>query len=73
MPMKNFNYMKLLMVMVCICAPLASFADYCPPPPPPSGAPIDGGLSLLLVAGVGYGAKKIADSRKKQKENNSAK
>jgi hypothetical protein len=28
-------------------------------------APIDGGLSLLLAAGVGYGVKKVRDSRKK--------
>ncbi len=27
--------------------------------------PIDGGLSLLVAAGVGYGAKKLKDSRKK--------
>ena len=28
--------------------------------------PIDGGLSLLLAAGVGYGIKKARDTRKKQ-------
>ena len=32
-----------------------------------NGAPIDGGLSLLLVAGVGLGAKKMADRNKKKK------
>jgi hypothetical protein len=31
-------------------------------------APIDGGLSLLVVAGVGYGIKKNKE-RKQQKEN----
>ena len=30
-------------------------------------APIDGGVSLLVAAGVGYGAKKIHEARKKQK------
>jgi len=30
--------------------------------------PVDGGLSLLVAAGVGYGAKKIRDKRKQQKE-----
>ncbi len=37
-------------------------------------APIDGGLSILLVAGVAYGAKRYRDSRMKAKdvkENNS--
>jgi hypothetical protein len=28
-------------------------------------APIDGGLSLLVAAGVGYGAKKLKEKRKK--------
>lgn len=35
----------------------------------PSGAvPIDGGLSLLLGAGVAYGVKKGYDSRKKNNQ-----
>jgi len=33
--------------------------------------PIDGGLSLLAAAGIGYGAKKILNARKKQKETRS--
>jgi hypothetical protein len=32
--------------------------------------PIDGGLSILLAAGVGYGAKKIHENRKKNQEKN---
>ncbi len=27
--------------------------------------PLDGGLSLLIVAGIGYGAKKVREKRKK--------
>ncbi len=30
--------------------------------------PIDGGVSLLIAAGVGYGIKKVRDERKKAKE-----
>lgn len=30
------------------------------------GAPIDGGLSILLALGLGYGAKKVYNSKKKQ-------
>ena len=30
----------------------------------PESAPIDGGLSLLVAAGVGYGAKKLKERRK---------
>ena len=29
-------------------------------------APIDGGLSLLVAAGIGYGVKKNRDNRKKK-------
>ncbi|NCP85659.1 MAG: hypothetical protein GW823_12415 [Bacteroidetes bacterium] len=32
------------------------------------GAPIDGGLSLLLAAGAAYGAKKVYDFRKKDNQ-----
>jgi hypothetical protein len=53
-----------------------TFAD--PPGPPPGhgsssdgtpvGAPIDGGLSILLALGAGYGARKFAKARKEKKE-----
>jgi hypothetical protein len=33
------------------------------------GAPIDGGLSLLVAAGVGYASKKAYNKRKKEKGN----
>ena len=36
--------------------------------PPVHDVPIDGGLSLLVAAGVGYGIKKVRDSRKEKKE-----
>ena len=32
----------------------------------PMNTPIDGGLSLVIAACAGYGAKKINDSRKKK-------
>ena len=34
----------------------------------PDSAPIDGGLSLLIAGGVGYGVKKLKEKRKKQQE-----
>ena len=36
--------------------------------PDAGSVPIDGGLSLLMAAGVGYGVKKIHAQRKKNKE-----
>ena len=36
----------------------------------PVGVPIDGGLSVLIVAGVGYAGKKLRDKKKKEQEEN---
>jgi hypothetical protein len=35
-----------------------------------TGAPFDGGLSLLIAAGVGYASKRSYDKRKKEKSDN---
>ena len=45
--------------------PMLTFAQG---PPDPADTPIDGGVGLLLAAGVGYGIKKYRDSRKKVEE-----
>lgn len=34
----------------------------------PVGAPIDGGLSILLILGAGYGAARLYEMRKKVSE-----
>ncbi len=39
------------------------FAQGGPPPPPPEPIPIDGGIGALIVAGVGYAAKKLYSSK----------
>jgi len=33
-----------------------------------TGVPVDGGITILALAGVGYGVKKIRDTRKNKKE-----
>lgn len=47
--------------------------QYAPPPPPDEeedpDVPVDGGLSLLIAGGIGYGAKKIYRSKKKEDTN----
>jgi hypothetical protein len=67
---------KLVFILLAIFAlPLISLPD--PPGPPgsgagqgngggqtPVGAPIDGGLGILLVLGLGYGGKKLYETRK---------
>jgi hypothetical protein len=52
----------------------ATSDEITPPPPPsghgeggnhgPAGAPIDGGLGILLSLGLGYGMKKYVSGRK---------
>ena len=53
--MRRKTFYQLLYVMICLIVPLLSFAQG---PPDPNDSPIDGGLSLLLAAGVGYGVRK---------------
>lgn len=52
---------KILFVCALVLASsLAVYAQGPPPPPPsPAAVPIDGGLSLLLAAGAGLGARKM--------------
>jgi hypothetical protein len=62
------------MAIALFCAPVFSFAqedcydpDINPGGNPDNPCPIDGGLSLLIAAGIGLGAKKAYDSKKKEK------
>jgi hypothetical protein len=68
----------LIMVFALSLVSAGAFADEFEPGLPGGSleideAPIDGGLSLLVAAGVGYGAKKVKDMRKKNKETENAK
>ena len=72
---------KLVFILLAIFAlPLISLPD--PPGPPgsgsnagngggqtPVGAPIDGGLGILLALGLGYGGKKLYLAHKEKHEN----
>jgi len=61
--MKKILPLRLLLLAAILAIPAMSFAMDKHDPPP--GAPLDGGLSILLIAGASYGAKKVADKRKK--------
>lgn len=50
--------------LLLIMAPNLAHAQLGDPGDDPD-APIDGGLSVLVAAGIGYGIKKARDSRKK--------
>jgi hypothetical protein len=64
---KTILTVTIVMIVLCFLPSLAN-AQACDPSDPnyPNCVPIDGGLSLLIAAGVGYGIKKVRDSRKQQ-------
>lgn len=64
------THLQLLVTTIAFLIALpfiASAGDPGPYFPPPTAAPIDGGLSLLIAAGIGYASKKAYDKRKKDK------
>lgn len=67
--MKNkqgFLYLVCMFLIMLIPLMVVAQPD---PGDDPDAVPIDGGLSLLIAAGLGYGAKKVYDARKKGGEN----
>lgn len=68
--------LRILFIAFLLISPGISSLAQGPPPPPPNaqnggggggpvgGAPLDGGLVILLALGAAYGGKKILDSRK---------
>lgn len=70
---KKLQTLLFIAIISCTCT-LVQGAPGDPgddPDPAPTNAPIDGGLSLLIAAGVGYAAKKRYDKRKKEDANDS--
>ncbi len=67
---------RLLLIIIVMVLPLMGISQDPPGPgdtgggnPDDAGSvPIDGGLSLVIAAGVGYGAKKIREHNKKKRE-----
>jgi len=55
----------LLMCSVCVMAQ----PDNTPGDP---DVPVDGGLSILLATGIGYGVKKVVDAKRKKAAVNDA-
>ena len=63
--MKKLGTIRLLIsIVVIVLLPAIAHAQ----PPDFPNAPVDGGLSLLIAGGVGYGVKKIREQRNKQQK-----
>jgi hypothetical protein len=60
--MKKRDIYITLMLLICIAIPMITLAQG--PPDPDDSVPIDGGLSLLVAAGVAYGAKRYRNRKK---------
>jgi len=69
---KNINTNQVIkaIYLLIILLSITALAAHAQPPDnvDPDSAPIDGGLSLLIAGGVGYGVKKLKEKRKKQLE-----
>jgi len=68
----------ILSLTICLIAPISLLSQDVPPPPPPcghgettnqdAGAPIGGGLFILLGMGIAYGGVKAYKFYQKKKE-----
>jgi|HubBroStandDraft_6_1064221.scaffolds.fasta_scaffold1471306_1 hypothetical protein len=72
--MKRIKRFLLVAILPClICTQVSAFKHFTTPKGGTGGggsnnAPIDGGIVVLLVAGLAFGAKKIYDKNKKSKD-----
>jgi len=66
--MKKFSIITIAILALYIALP--NLAHATPPDPggdPDTGVPLDGGLGILVAAGIGFAAKKIRDTKKNNK------
>ncbi len=65
------NLLKRLVITICLILSMETIQAQTPGEdgiesnPDTTEVPLDGGLSLLIAAGIGYGIKKAHDNRKK--------
>lgn len=64
---KMVKRVKLFLVIGLITMPVILMAqDF---PPEVEDVPFDGGVSLLVAAGIGYGLKKVYNRKQSEKKN----
>ena len=62
--MKKYIHVYIIVVAIALFSPMLVLADDGPTQlGEVDGAPIDGGLSLLIVTGAGYGLKKLKERK----------
>ena len=67
-PLGRNKILMLLMFLTFSMGICFSVNAQGPDTPVESDAPIDGGLSLLIAGGVGYGIKKVKQGKSKMKQ-----
>ena len=66
--MKMNAFLTVTLGIIClICFPVLLHAAPGDPGPGPVGAPFDGGITMVIAAGVAYASKKAYDKRKADK------
>lgn len=60
----NKKYFKTIVTLVLLLVVDRVFSQGPPPPPPPIDTPIDGGMFLLMAAGISYAVKSIWNKKK---------
>ncbi|MBN8836603.1 MAG: hypothetical protein J0I09_05060 [Sphingobacteriia bacterium] len=66
--MKKILNIQTLIIIIILLIPSLSHAQVTDPGnDPDASAPVDGGLSLLIAGGVGYGVKKMREKRREMK------
>jgi len=60
----NKKYIKTFVTLAFLLVVDRVFSQGPPPPPPPIDTPIDGGIFLLMAAGITYAVKSIWDRKK---------
>jgi hypothetical protein len=60
----NKKYIKTVVTLAFLLVVDRVFSQGPPPPPPPIDTPIDGGIFLLMAAGITYAVKSIWDRKK---------
>jgi hypothetical protein len=68
--MKKTFFIISIIITLLVLPVFIKDASAQPPPPPPQDIPIDGGLFVLIAAGVAYGARKLFKQQKEDSDLN---